>query len=287
MTAWLYVGETTHRRRTPRPHAFRRRLFQLLLDVDRIGEDLRGLRLIREGRFGVFSFSGRDHGWRDDRPLRDWVEARLAGAGLAASAHRIRLLTFPRVLGFVFNPISLFFVEDEAGALEAVIYEVNNTFGQTHAYVAPAAGRGRQRQSADKALFVSPFFGPEGAYRFDVSPPGRRLRLTIVKTTGDGPDFAAVLRLERRRLGDARLLGLFVSMPLMTLTAFAAIHWQALRLVLKGIPLVTRPPGPAAGTSLATLHTRAAGVNGGMLKPTEGSADDDDRTDVRRVPARA
>ena len=154
MTAALYVGETTHHRLTPRPHRFRYRLFQLLLDADRIEEDLGNLKWLRQGRFGLFSIDERDHGWRDGRPLRSWVETRLAEAGLTATAHRIRLLTFPRVLGFVFNPISLIYVEDAAGDLEAVIYEVNSTFGQTHAYVAPATGRGRQRQTADKRLFV-------------------------------------------------------------------------------------------------------------------------------------
>lgn len=287
MTAWLYVGETTHRRLSPRPHAFRYRLFQLLVDIDRIDDDLRGLRLIRRGRFGLFSFHDGDHGWRDGRPLRAWVEARLAEAGLAARAARIRLLTFPRVLGYVFNPISLFFVEDEAGDLEAVIYEVNSTFGQTHAYVAPASGRGRQRQTADKRLFVSPFFGLDGAYRFDVSPPGERLSLTIVKDSSGTPDFVATMRLDRRALSDGRLLGLFVSMPLITLKVVAAIHWEARRLFLKGIPLVRRPSAPDVGASAATLDARPTGVNGVMFQLTEGSADDDDRSDVRRVPASA
>jgi len=274
MTASLYVGETTHHRRRPRSHRFRYRLFQILVDVDHIDEDLRGLTCLRHGRFGLFSFDARDHGWRDGRPLRPWVEARLAETGVPASAARIRLLTFPRVLGFVFNPISLFYVEDAAGALEAVIYEVNSTFGQTHAYVAPASGAGPQRQVAEKRLFVSPFYAVEGAYRFDVSPPGATLDLSIVKATDGDPDFTATLRLRRRPMTDRRLLGLFGSLPPLTLKVRAADPLGSLPLVLKGIPLIARPPGPDRGASRATLTSRATGKNDVTLCRTERSADD-------------
>lgn len=284
MTAALYVGQTVHHRLSPRPHRFRYRLFQLLLDIDRIEDDLRGLLMIRLGRFGLFSFDVRDHGWRDGRSLRDWVETRLAEVDLPATARRIRLLTFPRVLGFVFNPISVFYVEDAEGALEAIVYEVNSTFGQTHAYVAPASGHGRQRQVAAKRLFVSPFYVLEGAYVFDASPPGRRLHLAITKTRGGEPDFAATLALERRRLTDGRLLALFAGMPLITLKVVAAIHWEALRLFLKGIPLVARPSSPDVGASRASLISRKTGKNDAILRWTERSAYDADGPDALDEP---
>jgi len=245
--ACLYVGKTTHARLGPRPHRFSYSLFQLLIDVDRIDEALRGSRLFH---YGLFAFHERDHGARDGSPLRTWVGARLAEADLVASAHRIRLLSFPRMLGFVFNPISIFFVEDALGRLEAVIYEVNNTFGQTHAYVAPAAGGDCERQEADKKLFVSPFYGVEGAYRFLVTPPAWTFNLVIAKSIDDRPDFTATLNAERRELTDAALLKLFFTMPLMTLGVVAAIHWQALRLWLKGAPFGARPRGPQAGMSV-------------------------------------
>jgi DUF1365 family protein len=282
MSAWLYEGETTHRRTGAVTHGFRYRLFHLLLDIDRIDEDLRGLAMIRRGRIGLFSYDDRDHGWRDGRPLRGWVLEQLAQARVPATAHRIRLLAMPRVLGFVFNPISLFYVEDAAGGLEAVIYEVNSTFGQTHAYVAPASGPGFQRQIAEKRLFVSPFYGVDGAYRFDVSPPVEILDLAIVKTDADGkPEFTATLSAERQRLTDARMLRLFLGFPLMTLQVVAGIHWQALRLFMKGVRLVPRPPGPDIGTSAATLATRLARKNDVTFSSMEGSADDDHGSDPR------
>ena len=248
--ASLYVGKTTHARLSPRPHQFSYGLFQLLVDVDRIEDAVRGLQLLRHGRFGLFSFDERDHGARDGSPLRAWVEARLADAGLAVGASRIRLLSFPRMLGFVFNPISIFFIEDARGRLEAVIYEVNNTFGQTHAYVAPAAGTPCERQEADKKLYVSPFYGVEGAYRFLITPPAETFNLVIAKSLDGRPDFTATLSAERRDLTDAALLKLFFAMPLMTLGVVAAIHWQALRLWLKGAPFAARSPGPRSGMSV-------------------------------------
>jgi hypothetical protein len=248
--ASLYVGKTTHARLGPRPHSFSYSLFQLLIDIDRIDEAVRGLTMLRHGRFGLFSFDERDHGARDGSSLRAWVKAKLAQAGLVASAARIRLLSFPRVLGFVFNPISIFFVEAADGRLEAVIYEVNNTFGQTHAYVTPAVGAARERQEADKKLYVSPFYRVEGAYRFLVTPPAETFDLVIAKSTAGRPDFTAALSAKRRELTDKALLTLFFAMPLMTLGVVAAIHWQALILWLKGAPFGARPAGPQSGMSV-------------------------------------
>jgi DUF1365 family protein len=252
----LYVGETTHHRFHPRPHRFAYRLFQILVDIDRIETERPGAVLLRRGRWGLFSYDRRDHGARDGSRLRDWVEARLKQAGAPASAHTIRLLCFPRVLGFVFNPLSIFFVHDAAGRLEAVIYEVNNTFGQTHAYVVPARGDLVELQEADKVFYVSPFYRVEGGYRFRLTPPDARFALTVLKQVDGKPDFIATQTAERRPLTDRALLGLFLSMPIMTLGVVFAIHWQAVRLWLKGAPFGARPPGPKAASSLGRLAVR-------------------------------
>jgi uncharacterized protein len=253
--ASLYVGETTHHRFAPRPHRFTYRLFQLLIDIDRPAQALKGLMMIRSGRFGLFSFDARDHGARDASPLRAWVEVALRTAGISATADHVRLLCFPRVLGFVFNPISIFFVHAADERLEAVIYEVNNTFGQTHAYVTPATGEGDERQEADKAFFVSPFYGVEGGYRFRLSPPSETFDLVICKHTAGETDFVATLNAARRPLTDAALMRLFFAMPLMTLGVVAAIHWEALRLWFKGARLHARPPGPRASISVGRARS--------------------------------
>lgn len=282
MTAWLYEGETTHRRLGVVRHAFRYRLFHLLIDVDRVADDLKGLRMIRRGRFGLFSHDDRDHGWRDGRPLRPWVIERLAEAGVSARAGRIRLLTMPRVLGFVFNPISIYWIDDGEERLEAVIYEVNSTFGQTHAYVAPASQAPIQRQQAEKRLFVSPFFGVDGGYRFALSSPDERLDLSITKTDSDGKaEFLATLSALRAPLTDRRMLRLFLGFPLMTMQVVFGIHWQALRLFLRGARLVPRPAAPDIGTSRAVLDARVERKNDDTLGRIQGSADDDDGPHAR------
>ncbi len=255
MSPALYIGSTSHHRFEPRPHRFSYGIFQVLLDIDAPGRGLPSL--MRLGRFGLFSFTPKDHGDRSGAPLRTWVEARLAEAGVKASVARIRLLCFPRILGFVFNPISLFFVDNAEGRLEAVIYEVNNTFGQTHAYVVPAVEGGRQRQAAAKRLYVSPFYRVEGEYRFQVTQPGDTFELTIVKAVNGRPDFNASQSARRVDLTNAALLKLFFSMPLMTLKVVAAIHWEALRLLIKGAPFGARPPGPDVGASLGQALVRS------------------------------
>jgi len=254
--ASLYVGHTTHSRLGPRPHKFTYGVFELLIDVDRIDEAAAGLTCFSKGRFGVFSFAERDHGARDGSPLRPWVEDKLAEAGVAASAHTIRLLCFPRVLGFVFNPISIFFVHAADERLEAVIYEVNNTFGQGHAYVVPATGGAKERQWADKRLYVSPFYPVEGGYQFRLTAPGSHFRLVITKQVDGQADFTANLIAERRTLTDAVLIRLFFSMPLMTLGVVAAIHWQALRLWIKGAPFGARPAGPKSNQSVGRAFSQ-------------------------------
>ncbi len=250
----LYVGETTHQRFAPH-HQFRYRLFELLVDIDRVEAEALRLKWLKVGRFGLMGFDRRDHGPRDGGPLRPWVEARLVEAGVEAGAAHIRLFCMPRMLGFVFNPLSLFFIHDADERLEAVIYEVNNTFGQTHAYVLPASGAGVQRQEADKAFYVSPFFAVAGAYRFRLAPPRETFELTVLKHVEGRPDFAAAWRADRRELTDAALLRLFLGLPLMTLGAVAAIHWQALKLWLKGARFHRRAPGPRASASLGRLAT--------------------------------
>lgn len=272
--AAFYVGDTWHRRFAPRPHEFRYRLFQLLVDIDRLEEAFDGLKLMRLGRFGVMSFEPRDHGDRASADLRPWVERTLAEAGVPASAATIRLLCFPRVLGFVFNPLSVFFVHAADGRLEAVVYEVNNTFGQTHAYVIPATDGERQVQRAAKRLYVSPFYKVEGEYRFDIAAPGETFDLRIVKAVGGKPDFVATQSATRELLTDQRLAALFWSIPLMTAKVVVAIHWEALRLWLKGAPFGLRAPGPKAGLSAGEPLGLAQPENNGTIEKSERSEDD-------------
>lgn len=250
-----YEGHVMHMRLRPRAHRFRYRLWTLLLDVDRVEETARGLRLFSANRFNLLSHHDADHGARDGSPLRPWVEARLASAGLPRPA-RIRLLAMPRFLGWVFNPLSVYFCEDAEGRLESVVYEVKNTFGDQIPYALDARGEGPRRHAQAKEMFVSPFIGMDQVYRFDLLPPGETLALRIKQGDAQGDLLIATQNGARRPLTDSVLARLALGAPFLPVQVTAAIHWQALRLWLKGAPF-RRYPGPkrdsAAGSDAETL----------------------------------
>ena len=242
-----------HMRLAPFAHKFRYRVFSMLLDVDRLDETIARLRLMRLDRWGLFSFYRRDHGPRDGGHLRPWVEARLKEQGLPSPA-RIRLLSFPRLFGYVFNPLSVYYCEDEDGGLQSVIYEVKNTFGDQHPYVLDARPDqdGAARHAQDKGFFVSPFIGQDETYRFTIRQPGPRLALKIRQET-----LIATWSGNRRPLTDGQLLRAWAAHPLMTLKVMAAIHWQALRLWLKGAKFRPyRGPYPDKATNKPSLRER-------------------------------
>lgn len=246
----LYRGEVMHRRLRPVQHRLHYRVFWLLLDLAELdGLDQR-LRLFSRNRFNLLSFHDRDHGDGSGATLRAQIETWLDRAGIDIGGGAIRLLTMPRVLNYVFNPISLYYCHHPDGRLMAMVYEVTSTFGVRHAYVIPVSpedqSNGRIRQGAAKALYVSPFMGMEMDYEFQGHAPGPRLDLTINGRDADGQMITAAMSGERRPLADADLLAAAVAMPLLTLKVVAAIHWEALKLWLKGVPL-TRQPAPAHG----------------------------------------
>ncbi|PTM52771.1 DUF1365 domain-containing protein [Phreatobacter oligotrophus] len=242
----LYVGRVMHRRTRPRPHALAYRVFWVLLDLDEIDALDARLRLFSRDRANVFSFRTADYGDRSGRPLRPQIEERLAAAGIDTSGGPIRLLTMPRILGYAFNPLSVFFCHRVDGSLAATIYEVHNTFGEIHSYLIPAEGASRPIvQDSAKAFHVSPFLTRDMSYRFRLQPPGDDVAVHIAAKDSAGPMVYASLSGERRPLTDRNLLKLLVTHPLLTLRVTLAIHWHALLLVAKRIPLI-RHPGPAA-----------------------------------------
>lgn len=224
-----------HIRLTPFKHQFRYRVFSILLDIDQLEDTCRGLRLLSLDKFALLSFKRRDHGPRDGSELRPWVESQLTLHDRPIPV-RVWLLSFPRILGYAFNPLSVYFCEDAEGRLESVIYEVKNTFGDQHPYVlaAPADGDGASRHEEAKDFYVSPFIGIDQTYAFTIRPPGDRLSIRIRQRDADGPWLIATQCGVRKPLTDASLLGLWLRHPLMTFKVFGAIHWQALKLAIKG-----------------------------------------------------
>ena len=244
----IYIGNVVHTRMKPVRHHLKYGVFYLLLDVDNPDE---GLRMLSRNRLNLFSFHDSDHGDGSAR-LRDWVEAEMKAAGLEIP-RSIRLLTLPRVLGYVFNPVSLYFCYDHAGALTAVIYEVNNTFGERHSYLVRANGSRHLAHDCPKRFYVSPFNDMGGSYRMDLVPPqddAPMVRFAINHDDDTGQVLFAGLTLKGRPLTDRGLLARFFGMPLMTFKVILAIHWEALKLWRKGLRLTRRPQPPAQDVTI-------------------------------------
>ncbi len=241
----IYVGRVGHTRFRPKIHRLNYGVFMLLLDLDELAVLDRTLRWFSLERFNLLGFRPRDHGDGSATPLRTQVERHLEAAGLPAEGGAIRLLCLPRVLGYVFNPLSLYFCHGPDGGLRAIVYEVSSTFGERHSYVIPVpAGATDIRQSAAKRLHVSPFLDMGMDYAFRVQGPGETLRVQIDAIDAQGVILTASFLARRRPLTDAGLLRACASHPLLTLKVTAGIHWEAVKIALKGIKLRGGPPAP-------------------------------------------
>ncbi len=246
--AALYVGDVMHARLKPMGHRFTYRVMSLLIDLDRLAEADKMSPLFGVNRRALYSFDEKDHGDRDGSSLRAYVDRCASAQDVNLTGGRVLLLTYPRLLGYTFNPLSVYFAYAASGQLALVVYEVRNTFGDIHSYVLPvrpgelsAAGL---RQAQDKLFYVSPFIEMAMRYHFRIAPPGETVKLRILETDANGPLLAASFSGRRRPLSTASLLRAFVALPLMTLKVMAAIHWEALRLWIKGARLVPRPASP-------------------------------------------
>jgi DUF1365 family protein len=250
----LYVGTVFHRRFKPKEHKLRYGVYWLLLDLDELSALSRSLRLFSRDRFNLFSFHERDYGARDGTPLREHVERAMTGVGLTPDGGAIRLLTMPRVLGYAFNPLSVYFCYGRDKALRAILYEVSNTFGQRHSYLVPVEDRASVSHSAPKRFYVSPFLDMDLTYAFWVRPPADRVSVSIHCNDLSGEVLAASLMGRRRAITDAALAKVFFTHPLLTLKVMAGIHWEALRLWLKGVGLRNRPPPPERPITVVAPH---------------------------------
>jgi DUF1365 family protein len=258
LASGLYSGHVRHTRHRPRRHAFRYRVFMAFFDLDELDGLSRHLRLFSRNRPNLVSFYDADH-LAPGRPLRAQVESHLAEAGIAAGG-AIRLLCMPRIFGYAFNPLSVFFCHRTDGRLAAILYEVNNTFGQRHSYLLPVTSdqdaSGIVRQTCAKTFYVSPFMDMGLDYRFTIEGPGTTTHVGIDAFAGTSPMITTAFDGVRGEMTDRALLAAVVRHPLLTFKVVAGIHWEALFIWLKGIKLRPRPPAPSA--SITTPSRDAA-----------------------------
>jgi DUF1365 family protein len=237
-----------HRRLRPAQNSFRYRVAYLCLDLDEV-ERAHG-RWLKIDRPGVISFRRADHGACDGSPLRPWLNAVLDRHGLGETCDgEVVLMTLPRLLGYVFNPVSFWFCRDRRGSLRAVLCEVSNTFGERHCYLVHRDDR--QPISAEewfdgrKVFHVSPFLPVDGRYRFRFQLDAERARVDVNYHDREGLMLATSVGGRREPLCDRSMLRRFVANPTMTLAVIARIHWQALQLWRKRIRFHRKPTPPA------------------------------------------
>ena len=243
--AALYLGDVMHARLKPFGHRFSYRVMSLLIDLDRLDEAGRMSRLFGVNRRALYSFHEKDFGARDGSCLRAFAERTAAGYGIDLRGGSVSLLCYPRLFGYAFNPLSVYFCNDAQGDLVLIIYEVRNTFGEMHHYVLPVDADERRagfvRQEQDKLFDVSPFMGCAMRYHFRINPPSEDVKIRILETDQEGPVLAATFNGKRRSLSTGQLAQAFLLLPLVTFKIIGAIHWQALRLWIKGAKIVPRP----------------------------------------------
>lgn len=251
--AILYAGQVMHQRMKPVGHRFNYDVFSLLVDIDRLGEADRLSRVFSVNRRNLLSFHERDHTGKSGLTLRDYIDRLLRDAGLKSPAARVLLVCYPRILGLVFNPLSVYYAYHENGGLSAMIYEVRNTFGERHTYVCPVGpddvSDAGVRQQCDKIFHVSPFIPMAMRYQFRMLPPGREIRWRILETDNDGPLLAATFSGVQVPLKTGQILRLVARIPHLTFKIVVGIHWEALKLWMKGMRYISRPEAPALAST--------------------------------------
>ncbi|MHA1134642.1 MAG: DUF1365 domain-containing protein [Alphaproteobacteria bacterium] len=239
----LYNGVVVHKRMRPVQHALRYHVFSLLLDCDELAALDQRLKLFSYNRFNVLSLHDRDHG--DGSALRRYLRRIAAQSG--QEIDRFLMLCYPRMLGYGFNPVTVYFGLAADERLKLMIYEVNNTFGERKSYVIPVpeeAASGIVSQGCRKSFYVSPFNAVEGRYKFHLTPLGEDVTVGVALENDQGPVLKAYFRGSRSVLSDASLLVAVLRTGWLSVKVIAAIHFEALKLRLKGLRLQQRPPAP-------------------------------------------
>ncbi len=243
LNAKLCIGSVVHRRYRPTVHGLQYRVVSLLVDLDDLEDLSSRSRLFSYNRSNLFSLHAKDHGDGAGDNLKGTILGKIRAENPQVQIERVQMLCFPRVLGYVFNPLTVYYCYGSDDQLAFIVYEVNNTFGDRHHYVLPleeppvaAAG-----QSCLKKMYVSPFNTVEGTYEFHISPPEEPLAVGVNLRVDGLPVLKAYLHARTEALTDRALLKAFMRMPAMSFKVIAAIHWEALRLWLKGLRIVKRP----------------------------------------------
>jgi DUF1365 family protein len=248
LTSCLYFGHIVHHRLQPVTHTFRYQVCGLLIDLDELAGLDKRLRLFSCNRPNLFGFSEYDHGPHDGSSLRHWIDWHLAAIGIDLAGGAVRVLCFPRHFGYVFNPLAVWFCYDQSGGLVALLLEVTNLEHESHSYLLSVAQGSRGQwisASFDKKFHVSDFVEMDAKYECRLLEPGDQIAVAIREFEHSVETLIATWNGRHVPLTDRSLLYTLARFPLMTMRISAAIHWQGLRLIGKGVPRhahVSAPP---------------------------------------------
>ena len=237
----IYTGQVIHKRFKPKEHFFKYKVFSLLLDLSELHLLEKELKLFSYNKFNILSFYDIDHGPRDGTSLISWVKKNLNKYNINSEEIKIKLLCYPRIWGYVFNPLSIFFVYDKNLNLISILYEVKNTFGEQHTYVFKINKENQLLENSCKKKFhVSPFIEMNCYYYFKILKPENKLLVVINQNDEEGKLLFASQDGLKKELNNKNLASSYMSHPLMTFKIIGAIHFEALKLWLKGVKLVKK-----------------------------------------------
>ena len=241
INSYIYNGTVIHKRFKPKAHYFKYKVFSLLIDLSELEELDKKVNFFSLNKFNLISFYERDHGARDGSFLVDWVKQNLKANNIITEKIRIKLLCYPRILGYVFNPLSVFFIYNKDERLISILYEVKNTFGEQHTYVFRVENENKLIQNnCSKKFHVSPFIEMNCNYFFRVLKPVEKLSVIIDQYDKEGKILFASQDGIRSALTSMNLMNSYLKHPLMTFKIISAIHFEAFKLWVKGIKFVKK-----------------------------------------------
>ena len=237
----IYEGSVIHKRFKPKEHFFKYKVFSLFIDLSELNELNDKLNFFSLNKFNLISFYERDHGDRDGSSLVNWVKINLEKNDINTEDIKIKLLCYPRILGYVFNPLSIFFIYNKKENLISILYEVKNTFGEQHTYVFKVENENKLIQNnCSKKFHVSPFIEMDCNYFFRILNPGKNLSVKIDQYDQEGKILFASQDGKRSDLTSKNLMNSYIKHPLMTFKIISAIHFEAFKLWIKGIKFVKK-----------------------------------------------
>jgi DUF1365 family protein len=233
MNSCIYNGTVKHQRFKPIEHSLNYKTFSILLDLDEIENLAKNISIFSLNKFNIFSFYNCDHGARDEGSLKDWVQKNIKKFNISNNITKIKLLCYPRVFGYVFNPLSIFYCY-ENNDLKAIFYEVKNTFNEQHTYIFKIKDNEKIEQKCKKKFYVSPFMDMETYYNFKLLNPNEKLSIFIRQTNGEETVLTATQTGDKKEFSFKQLLINFFKYPLMTIKIISSIHYEAFFLWKKG-----------------------------------------------------